>query len=107
MEPLRFHYPRTAHIVVAGVALEFALDFGAGAVTVILARRVGDWVYVAASVVVVGSLPVLGLNMLVLRVANGDGTAFTGDDHGYSRVIRRAASVVARLSGTRTMPCRV
>ena len=34
---------------------------------VILAAHVGDWVYVAASVVVVGSLPVLALN--IARVA--------------------------------------
>ena len=67
MKRIVFTIRRTAHIVVAGVALEFALDFGAGAVTVILARRVGDWVYAAASVVVVGSLPVLGLN--IARVA--------------------------------------
>jgi len=58
-----FTIRRTAHIVVASVALELALDFGAGAAAVILAPRVGDWVYVAASVVVIGSLPVLGLNI--------------------------------------------
>jgi hypothetical protein len=62
-----FTIRRTAHIVVASVAVELALDFGAGALAVILAPRVGDWVYVAASVVVVGSLPVLGLN--IARVA--------------------------------------
>jgi hypothetical protein len=62
-----FPIRRTAHIVVASVAVELALDFGAGALAVILAPRVGDWVYVAASVVVVGSLPVLGLN--IARVA--------------------------------------
>jgi len=53
--------------VVASVAVELTLDFGAGALAVILAPRVADWVYVAASVVVVGSLPVLGLN--IARVA--------------------------------------
>jgi hypothetical protein len=58
-----FTIRRTAHIVVASVALEVALDFGAGVAAVILAPGVGDWVYVAASVVVVGSLPVLGLNI--------------------------------------------
>ena len=58
---------RTAHIVAASIAVELALDFGAGALAVVLAPYLGNWVYVAASVVVVGSLPVLGLN--IARVA--------------------------------------
>jgi hypothetical protein len=62
-----FTIRRTAHVVVASVAVELALDFGAGALAIILAPRVGEWVYVAASIVVVGSLPVLGLN--IARVA--------------------------------------
>jgi hypothetical protein len=62
-----FTIRRTAHIVVASVAVELALDFGAGALAVVLAPRVGDWVYVVAGVVVVGSMPVLGLN--IARVA--------------------------------------
>jgi hypothetical protein len=53
--------------VVASVVVELALDFGAGALAVILAPSVGDWVYAAAGVIVVGSLPVLGLN--IARVA--------------------------------------
>ena len=55
MKRIVFTIRRTAHIVVASVAVELALDFGAGALAIILAPRVGDWVYVAASVVVVGS----------------------------------------------------
>jgi hypothetical protein len=62
-----FTIRRTAHIVVASIAVELALDFGAGALAVILAPYVGEWVYVAAGVIVVGSLPVLGLN--IARVA--------------------------------------
>jgi len=62
-----FTIRRTAHIVVASIAVELALDFGAGAVAVILAPYVGEWVYVAAGVIVFGSLPVLGLN--IARVA--------------------------------------
>jgi hypothetical protein len=62
-----FTIRRTAHIVVASVAVELVLDFGAGALAIILAPRVGDWIYAAAGVVVVGSLPVLGLN--IARVA--------------------------------------
>jgi hypothetical protein len=62
-----FTVRRTAHVVVASVAVELALDFGAGALAVILAPYVGDWVYVAAGVVVVGSLPILGLN--IARIA--------------------------------------
>ena len=58
---------RTAHVVVASVAVELALDFGAGAVAVLVAPYVGDWVYVVAGVIVFGSLPVLGLN--IARVA--------------------------------------
>jgi hypothetical protein len=62
-----FTVRRTAHNVVASIAVELALDFGAGALAVVLAPHLGDWVYVAAGVIVVGSLPVLGLN--VARVA--------------------------------------
>jgi hypothetical protein len=62
-----FTVRRTAHIVLASVAVELALDFGAGGVAVILAPYVGEWVYVAAGVIVIGSLPVLGLN--IIRVA--------------------------------------
>jgi hypothetical protein len=62
-----FTIRRTAHIVVASVVVELALDFGAGGLAVTLASRVGNWIYVAASVVVVGSLPVLRLN--IARVA--------------------------------------
>jgi hypothetical protein len=58
---------RTAHVVVASVALELALDFGAGALAVIVAPHVGDWIYAAAGVVVIGSLPLLSLN--IARVA--------------------------------------
>jgi hypothetical protein len=54
---------RTVHVVAASVAIELALDFGAGALAVVLAPHVGNWVYAVASVVVVGSLPVLGLNI--------------------------------------------
>jgi hypothetical protein len=58
---------RTIHVVAASIAIELALDFGAGALAVILAPFVGEWVYVAAGVIVIGSLPVLGLN--IARVA--------------------------------------
>jgi membrane protein YdbS with pleckstrin-like domain len=58
---------RTAHVVVASVAVELALDFGAGAVAVAVAPYVGDWVYAVAGVIVIGSLPILGLN--IARVA--------------------------------------
>lgn len=51
----------------ASIAVELGLDFGAGAVAVIVAPFVGEWVYVAAGVIVIGSLPVLGLN--IARVA--------------------------------------
>jgi hypothetical protein len=57
----------TAHIVVASIAVELALDFGASALAVVIAPYVGEWVYAAAGVIVVGSLPVLGLN--IARVA--------------------------------------
>jgi hypothetical protein len=62
-----FTVRRTARVVVASVVLELALDFGAGALAVVLAPFVGRWVYAAAGVIVVGSLPVLGLN--IARVA--------------------------------------
>jgi hypothetical protein len=63
-----FTLRRTAHVVAASIALELALDFGAGALAVILAPYFGEWVYAAAGVIVIGSLPVLGLN--VARVAH-------------------------------------
>jgi hypothetical protein len=62
-----FTIRRTARVVAASVVIELALDFGAGALAVVLAPFVGTWVYAVAGVVVVGSLPVLGLN--ILRVA--------------------------------------
>ena len=58
---------RTAHVVVASIAVELALDFGAGAAAYAVAPYVGNWVYAVAGVVVFGSLPVLGLN--IARVA--------------------------------------
>lgn len=58
---------RTVHIVVASIAVELALDFGAGALAVVIAPYAGDWVYAVAGVIVIGSLPVLGLN--IARVA--------------------------------------
>ena len=67
MKRIVFTIRRTAHVVVASVAVELALDFGAGALAVVLAPRVGDWVYAVAGVIVVGSMPVLGLN--IARVA--------------------------------------
>jgi hypothetical protein len=62
-----FTIRRTAHVVAASIAIELALDFGAGALAVILAPVLGDWVYAAAAAIVIGSLPVLGLN--IVRVA--------------------------------------
>ena len=58
---------RTAHVVIASVAVELALDFGAGALAVALAPYVGDWIYAVAGAVVIGSLPLLTLN--IMRVA--------------------------------------
>ena len=57
----------TAHVVVASIVVELALDFGAGAAAVVLAPFVGNWVYAVAGVIVFGSLPVLSLN--IARVA--------------------------------------
>jgi hypothetical protein len=62
-----FTIRRTARLVGASIAVELALDFGAGAVAVAIAPFVGTWVYAVAGVIVVGSLPVLGLN--IVRVA--------------------------------------
>lgn len=67
MQPVVLTIRRTARVVVASVLLELALDFGAGALAVLLAPIVGAWVYAAAGVIVVGSLPVLSLN--IARVA--------------------------------------
>ena len=43
---------RTAHVVAASIAVELALDFGAGAVAILLAPIVGEWVYAVAGVIV-------------------------------------------------------
>jgi hypothetical protein len=63
LQRIIFTIRRTLHVVVASIAVELALDFGAGAVAVILAPFLGNWVYAAAGVIVIGSLPVLGLNI--------------------------------------------
>ena len=67
MQRIIFTVRHTAHVVAASIGVELALDFGAGALAVILAPHVGNWAYVLASVVVFGSLPVLCLN--IARVA--------------------------------------
>jgi hypothetical protein len=54
-----FTIRRTVHVVAASIALELALDFGAGAVAVLVAPFVGEWIYVAAAVIVIGSIPYL------------------------------------------------
>lgn len=67
MQRIIYTVRRTAHVVVASVAVELALDFGAGAVAVLLAPYVGEWVYAVAGAIVIGSLPILALN--IARVA--------------------------------------
>lgn len=67
MPRILFTVRRTAHVVAASIVIELALDFGAGAVAVVVAPYVGEWVYAVAGVVVIGSLPLLGLN--IARVA--------------------------------------
>ena len=67
MKRIIFTVRRTANIVVASIAVELALDFGAGALAVVLAPHFGDLVYAVAGVIVVGSMPLLGLN--IARVA--------------------------------------
>lgn len=67
MERVIYTIRRTGHVVLASIVVELALDFGAGALAVILAPFVGSWVYAVAGAIVVGSLPVLGLN--IVRVA--------------------------------------
>jgi len=67
LQRIIFTARRTAYLVIASIAVELALDFGAGALAVLIAPYVGEWVYVAAGVIVIGSLPVLGLN--IARVA--------------------------------------
>jgi hypothetical protein len=58
-----FTIKSTAHVVVASVAVELSLDFGAGAAAAIAAPLVGTWVYAVAGAIVVGSLPLLALNI--------------------------------------------
>ena len=67
MQRIVFTIRRTLSVVLARIAVELALDFGAGALAIILAPYIGTWVYAVAGVVVIGSLPILGLN--VARVA--------------------------------------
>ena len=67
MQRIVFTIRRTLSVVLASIAVELALDFGAGALAIILAPYIGTWVYAVAGVVVIGSLPILGLN--VARVA--------------------------------------
>jgi hypothetical protein len=67
LQRIVFTIKRTAHVVVASVAVELALDFGAGAAAALSAPFVGRWVYAVAGAIVIGSLPFLTLN--VARVA--------------------------------------
>ena len=67
MQRIVFTIRRTLSVVLARIAVELALDFGAGALAIILAPYIGTWVYAVAGVVVIGSLPILGLN--IARVA--------------------------------------
>jgi hypothetical protein len=90
---------RTAHVVIASVVVELALDFGAGAAAVILAPYVGEWVYVAAGVIVLGSLPVLSLN--IIRVARREWKRHGHVDDVASQTLTRRRSSVA---GSRRRP---
>jgi len=67
LQRIVFTIRRTLSVVLASIAVELALDFGAGALAIILAPYIGTWVYAVAGVVVIGSLPILGLN--IARVA--------------------------------------
>jgi hypothetical protein len=67
LKRIAFTIRRTAHVVVASVAVELALDFGAGAAAALAAPYVGKWVYAVAGAIVIGSLPLLTLN--IARVA--------------------------------------
>jgi hypothetical protein len=62
-----FTIRNTVHVVVASVVVELSLDFGAGAAAALAAQYVGTWVYAVAGAIVVGSLPLLALN--IARVA--------------------------------------
>ena len=44
LQRIIFTIRRTLHVVVASIAVELALDFGAGALAVVLAPYVGTWV---------------------------------------------------------------
>ena len=63
MKRIVFTVRQTLHIVVASIAVELGLDFGAGAAAALLAPFVGTWIYGVAGVIVIGSLPFLGLNI--------------------------------------------
>jgi hypothetical protein len=58
-----FTIRRTAHVVAASIAIELALDLGTVALAAALAPYIGEWVLAAAGLVVIGSLPVLSLNI--------------------------------------------
>jgi hypothetical protein len=62
-----FTLRRTAHVVAASIMLELALGLRRGRARSDPGPYVGEWVYAAAGVIVIGSLPVLSLN--VARVA--------------------------------------
>ena len=67
MKRIVFTIRRTIRVVVASVAVELALDFGAGAAAAIAAPYVGNWAYAVAGAIMIGSLPLLSLN--IARVA--------------------------------------
>ena len=94
---------RTAHVVAASIAVELALDFGAGALAVILEPFLGEWVYFAAGVIVIGSLPVLGLKSLASRGESGSGiccSALVVDELGVDPASRRPRGNTAARTRT-------
>jgi hypothetical protein len=68
---------RVLHALAASVLVELLVDVGAVALAEILAPTVGEWVFAAAAVIVIGTAPVLVLNLarIIRRLPETPGDA--------------------------------
>jgi hypothetical protein len=55
---------RLLHVLAASLVIEVAIDAAAGAAAEVAAPRVGDWVFIPAAVIIVGTLPLLIANVV-------------------------------------------
>jgi hypothetical protein len=55
---------RLVHVLAASLVIELVIDVAAGAAAEVAAPRVGDWVFIPAALIIVGTLPLLVANVV-------------------------------------------